>query len=235
MSDYTSSQVASCTFYQFGSAGMQVRLNALCILTLNILVDKVAKVELKNSMKMLRKSNTKNDTFNDQVYLLLWWWYLFLTTMGLLRLFQRVGLFSTNFRLFLLLLKLRLDFDASSDGELVKEFIRSSAIGDWFVLYQMSKNLNQSLFFQFLVKLAQPVGTNEERKLRFCKTKPKETVKENGGKKIEEKRWSSFVSFATSPPPVLRHDANGCEEPAWTSRRRRSSDDEEEEEPVSIS
>ena len=34
-------QVASCTFYQFGAAGRQVGLNALCILTLNILVDKV--------------------------------------------------------------------------------------------------------------------------------------------------------------------------------------------------
>ena len=84
----------------------------------------------------------------------MWWWYLFLTTMGLLRLLQRVGLFSSSFRLFLLLHKLRLDFDASSDGELVKDFIRKSAIGDWFVLYQMSKTLNQSLFFQLLVKLA---------------------------------------------------------------------------------
>ena len=126
--------MASCTFYQFGSAGMQVRLNALCILTLNILVDKVL---TENTEKLKERMTT------DQVYLLLWWWYLFLTTMGLLRLLQRIGLLSTNFRLFLLLLKLRLDFDASSDGELVKGFIRRSAIGDWFVLYQMSKNLNQ--------------------------------------------------------------------------------------------
>ena len=164
----------------------------------------------------------------------MWWWYLFLTTMGLLRLLQRVGLFSSSFRLFLLLLKLRLDFDASSDGELVKDFIRKSAIGDWFVLYQMSKNLNQSLFFQLLVKLAKPSGATE-RKKNACKAKAKKAVvKENGAKK--EEKWSSFVSFATSPAPVLRHDANGCEEPTWTSRRRRSSDDEEEEEePVSIS
>ena len=159
-----------------------------------------------------------------------------MTTMGLLRLFQRVGLFSSNFRLFLLLLKLRLDFNSSCDGELVKDFIRGCAIGDWFVLYQMSKNLNQSLFFQFLIKLAQPVPTTkvEIKKKKVCKAKPKEAVKENGGKK--EERWSSFVSFATSPAPVLRHNAGGCDEPTWRSRRRRSSDEEEEEEePVSIS
>ena len=159
-----------------------------------------------------------------------------MTLMGLLRLLQRVGLFSCDFRLFLLLLKLRLDFDASSDGKLVKDFIRRSAIGDWFVLYQMSKNLNQSLFFQFLVNLAQPVvGTREGRERKVCKAKTNPKVKENGGGKKEE-RWSSFVSFATSPAPVLRHDAANCEEPTWRSRRRRSSDEEEaEEEPVSIS
>ena len=158
----------------------------------------------------------------------MWWWYLFLTTMGLLRLLQRVGLFSSSFRLFLLLLKLRLDFDASSDGELVKDFIRKSAIGDWFVLYQMSKNLNQSLFFQLLVKLAKPSGATE-RKKNACKAKAtKALVKENGAKK--EEKWSSFVSFATSPPPVLRRN-DPHEEPV--NRRRRSSD-EEEEEPVSV-
>ena len=159
-----------------------------------------------------------------------------MTSMGLLRLLQRFGLFSSDFRLFLLLLKLRLDFDASSDGELVKDFVRRSVIGDWFVLYQMSKNLNQSLFFQFLVKLAQPVvGTKEGRERKVCKAKPKPKVKESGGKKIEE-RWSSFVSFATSPAPVLRHNDASCEEPTWRSRRRRSSDEEEEEEePVSNS
>ena len=178
----------------------------------------------------------KDDTCNDQVYLLLWWWYLFLTIMGLLRLLQRVGLLSSSFRLFLLLLKLRLDFDTSSNGELVKDFIKRSAIGDWFVLYQMSKNLNQSLFFQFLVKLAvkPAVASMEGSEGTVCKAKAKAKVKENGGKKAEE-RWSSFVSFATGPAPVLRHDNASCEEPTWRSRRRCSSDEEEDEEPVSIS
>ena len=37
-------QVASCQFHQFGSAGLQQSLNALCILTHNILVDKVENI-----------------------------------------------------------------------------------------------------------------------------------------------------------------------------------------------
>ena len=40
-------QVASCQFHQFGSAGLQQSLNALCILTHNILVDKVNIVIIK--------------------------------------------------------------------------------------------------------------------------------------------------------------------------------------------
>ena len=75
-------------------------------------------------------------------------------------------------------------------------------------------------------------GNKEGREKKACKAKAK--VKENGLKKKEE-RWSSFVSFATSPAPVLRHDNATCEESPWRSRRRCSSDEEEEEEPVSIS
>ena len=41
MKSTTTIQVASCQFHQFGSAGLQQSLNALCILTHNILVDKV--------------------------------------------------------------------------------------------------------------------------------------------------------------------------------------------------
>ena len=123
--------------------------------------------------------------------------------MALLRLLQRLGLLNSNFRLFLLLLKMRLDFDASPDGDNVKDFIRGSAIGDWFVLYQMSKNLNQSLYFRFLVKLAQPLSEKKEVTINSCKTKQKKEEKKKKGEE-KEKRWSSFVSFATSPPPVLR-------------------------------
>ena len=126
-----------------------------------------------------------------------------MTIMALLRLLQRLGLLNPNFRLFLLLLKMRLDFDASPDGDDVKDFIRGSAIGDWFVLYQMSKNLNQSLYFRFLVKLAQPLSEKKERTINSCKTEQKKEEKKKKGEE-KEKRWSSFVSFATSPPPVLR-------------------------------
>ena len=76
-----------------------------------------------------------------------------MTTMALLRLLQRIGLLNPYFRLFLLLLKMRLDFDASPEGDNVKDFIRGSAIGDWFVLYQLGKNMDPMIFREFMEKL----------------------------------------------------------------------------------
>ena len=56
-------QVASCTYYQYGAGGRQDSLNALCILALNIIIDKV--------------------------YLIIWFWYIFIISAGSLRLVQR--------------------------------------------------------------------------------------------------------------------------------------------------
>ena len=64
------SQVASCTYYQYGSGGRQVSLNALCILGLNIIMDKV--------------------------YLVLWYWYMFLIICGIARIIIRLFLTPHN-------------------------------------------------------------------------------------------------------------------------------------------
>ena len=57
-------KVASCTYFQYGSGGRQVSLNALCILGLNIIMDKV--------------------------YLVLWYWYIFLIICGIARIIIRL-------------------------------------------------------------------------------------------------------------------------------------------------
>ena len=53
-------------------------------------------------------------------------------------------------------------FSKSKNRELIKEYIKSITIGDWFVLYQMSKNLNRRFFYDFLIQLAnEACGTGE--------------------------------------------------------------------------
>jgi hypothetical protein len=39
----------------------------------------------------------------------------------------------------------------------IKEYITKCTIGDWFVLYQMSKNLNRRFFYEFLIRLSKDV------------------------------------------------------------------------------
>ena len=36
----------------------------------------------------------------------------------------------------------------------IKDYVMKCKIGDWFVLYQMSKNLNKRLFYDFLILLS---------------------------------------------------------------------------------
>ena len=58
--------MASCNYYQYGAAGGQNKLNALCILALNVIIDKI--------------------------YLILWAWYAILITLGIVRMIERSDL-----------------------------------------------------------------------------------------------------------------------------------------------
>ena len=46
---------------------------------------------------------------------------------------------------------------------MIQEYIKNIKIGDWFVLYQMSKNLNRGFFYQFLIALAKEHQCNANR------------------------------------------------------------------------
>ena len=63
MKSTTKIQVASCQFHQFGSAGLQQSLNALCILTHNILVDKVNIVIIKLHVLEVNNSYQRKSTY----------------------------------------------------------------------------------------------------------------------------------------------------------------------------
>ena len=47
---------------------------------------------------------------------------------------------------------------------MVCSFIRSRPLGDWFVLHQLSKNLNRHFFVDFLVHLSKLEEAEEEGK-----------------------------------------------------------------------
>lgn len=74
-------RVASCTFWKFGSGGEPVGHQALCIMSLNIIIDKV--------------------------YLVLWFWYVIIGTLGCIRVICRVfQLASRHIRFWLMKIKM---------------------------------------------------------------------------------------------------------------------------------
>jgi len=118
-------RVASCTFYKYGSGGEVVGYQALCILALNIVIDKV--------------------------YLVLWVWYVLIAVLGAIRVICRCFQINSGIiRFWLMKIKMHRYFKRSQNLDMIQEYIKNIKIGDWFVLYQMSKNLNRGFFYQFL-------------------------------------------------------------------------------------
>ena len=53
-------------------------------------------------------------------------------------------------------------FKRSKNLDSLENYIRDIKIGDWFVLYQMSKNLNRRFFYDFLLALAKEYEANPD-------------------------------------------------------------------------
>jgi hypothetical protein len=74
-------RVASCTFWKYGTGGKPVGHNAICILALNMVIDKI--------------------------YLVLWYWYLIVAILGTIRIICRLFQMSSgNIRYWLMKIKM---------------------------------------------------------------------------------------------------------------------------------
>lgn len=122
-------RIASCDYWRWGSGGRQENINAICILGLNHI--------------------------NDKVFLLLWWWCLFISLVAFLRLVWRAAQTrSAWLRFSMINMRMNRYFKRSNKMDKIKAFIYECKLGDWFVLYQMSKNLSRPFFMDFLTCLS---------------------------------------------------------------------------------
>jgi len=195
-------RVASCTYYQYGTGGKQNSLNALCILALNIIIDKV--------------------------YLIIWFWYVFLITFGLIRLVQRCFQASPIFRYHMMRLRMHRYFKSCENTENIKCYLGECSVGDWFVLYQMSKNMNRRLFFMFMTKLAKVPRSeilNLLPQIRVVKAF-KDSVKKVSKGKEETEDENEFACFITKKEEKSEEDKGS--EDSDSGRNRHDSDEQTE-------
>jgi len=118
----------SCNIPNVGAAGNEQAHNGLCVLTQNII--------------------------NEKIYLFLWFWFMFLFTVSIFFVFYRIcTLFFEKLRFQLLFKTVRHKYD--EDIRKCLEYVLSKCqIGDWFVLYQLSKNCNPYFFREFIKEFA---------------------------------------------------------------------------------
>merc|ERR1711994_70464 len=124
-------RLASCNYWRWGPGGMQENINAICVLALNMI--------------------------NDKVFLVLWWWFFLVSVIGIVRLVYRfVQTQSSKLRFQLINMRMNRYFKRPTTKMCkIESYLVQCSLGDWFVLYQLSKNLNRPFFFDFLVHLSQ--------------------------------------------------------------------------------
>lgn len=105
-------RLTKCTFHRYGSSGDVQKHDAMCILPINII--------------------------NEKIYIFLWFWFVFLFLITLGNLVYRVlTIVSSKMRLSKVQTNCRL-----ANRDALEAILKHGDIGDWFLLNLLSKNLD---------------------------------------------------------------------------------------------
>jgi len=150
-------KVTKCTFRKYGPTGNIVNYDGLCVLALNI--------------------------FHEKIFIFLWFWFIILTFFTILGIIWNiVALFSHSFRTHLLQKNVlnfsrhpeqtndpkfdtvtRLPSHNNPKFEAIETIMNRLEPGDWFVLYQLSRNMWPHHFKQLVRELALEFGWKEPK------------------------------------------------------------------------
>ena len=116
---------------------------------------------VRQDTQLNKRTGIKLDVLTFQVYLLLWFWMFGLTILTFVHLlFRLLTIALPPIRRLLIILKIR-GF-STSDMATCKSVLSHCYLGDWFVLYQLSKNSN-TYFFRYLLKIMDSSFTSQVR------------------------------------------------------------------------
>ncbi|XP_063235922.1 innexin inx2 [Bacillus rossius redtenbacheri] len=125
-------KVTKCTFHKFGPSGSVQKFDGLCVLPLNIV--------------------------NEKIYVFLWFWFVVLSIVtGLSLLYRIIVCFGSDVRMYLLRARSRL-----APHEEIEAISRKCQIGDWFVLYQLGKNIDPLIYKELVSDLVKKLEGKEQ-------------------------------------------------------------------------
>ncbi|CAG2056642.1 unnamed protein product [Timema podura] len=124
-------KVTKCTFHKFGPSGTVQKFDGLCVLPLNIV--------------------------NEKIYVFLWFWFVLLSIVtGISLLYRAATVLGPQIRMYLLRARSRL-----APHNEIETISRKCQIGDWFVLYQLGKNIDPLIYKELVADLAKKLDGKE--------------------------------------------------------------------------
>ena len=116
-------KMTKCTFHKFGPSGTVEKFDGLCVLPLNII--------------------------NEKIYVFLWFWFVIVCIITGVQIIYRLAvLVMPRLREILLRTRARL-----APMIKIETICRESRLGDWFLLYQLGKNMDPLVFRDFINEL----------------------------------------------------------------------------------
>jgi len=121
---YIFPRMTKCTFYKFGLSGEVERHDALCILPLNIV--------------------------NEKIYIFLWFWFIILATLTFLLVVYRLFMITSHrFRVFLF----KRNYKRVRTAD-IEKVAKNCSFGSWYLLYILGSNIDTGIFCEAIEALA---------------------------------------------------------------------------------
>jgi hypothetical protein len=113
-------RITKCTFHKYGPSGTIEKHDAMCVLPLNII--------------------------NEKIYVMLWFWLFILavvTTLHMLYILAAICI--PSMRRIMLVRKTKYNIKDKIDV-----LMRKAQMGDWFLIFLLAKNLDSIMFKEFI-------------------------------------------------------------------------------------
>lgn len=123
-------RVTKCTFHKYGPSGTIQTHDAMCVLALNII--------------------------NEKIFITIWFWFIILAIVTILYLVYVLAVITVpGMRVNMINANAKHDLKDKADI-----LMRKATFGDWFLLYLLSRNLDSVLYKDFMIKLTERLKTD---------------------------------------------------------------------------